>query len=193
MARITRPLLKAALSKMDDTPRNASKYAQTISILSNYAATELDWPPGPNPAKNFASYRPAREYEPWSAWMIDKLDTAPDSVQIAAQLILGTGQRPNAAIGMKHNQFTGRTMCVPDEKSQELFEAACPARLCDFIANLAPRGDDVIAKNLRRPVGYSAVEKAFRACRDTLGPKAKPQPARPAQAGDHRACGSGRE
>ncbi|MFG6677616.1 tyrosine-type recombinase/integrase [Sulfitobacter sp. 1A09044] len=174
MARITRPVLKAALAKMSDTPRKASKYAQTISILWNYASTELDWPLGPNPAKNLGSYKPAREYEPWPTWMIGKLDTAPENVQIAAQLILGTGQRPNATIGMKRDQFTGRTMFVLDEKSRELFETGCPIRLRDFIANLAPRGDHVIAKNLRQPVGYNAVEKAFRAWRDTLGPKAKP-------------------
>jgi integrase len=174
MSRITRPMLKAALAKMADTPRKASKYAQTISILWNYAATELDWPLGPNPAKNLASYKPKSPYEPWPAWMIGRLDTAPENVQIAVQLILGTGQRPGAAIGMKRDQFQGETMFVLDEKSDELFETGCPARLRDFIAGLTPRGDHVIAKNLRQPVGYNAVEKAFRAWRDTLGPKAKP-------------------
>jgi len=39
--------------------------------------------------------------------MISKLDTAPKTVQTAAVLILGTVQRPNAAIKMKRDQFRG--------------------------------------------------------------------------------------
>lgn len=174
MARTTRPALKAALARMADTPRKASKYAQVVSILWNYATTELDWPLGPNPAKKLASYKPAREYEPWPTWFVEKLHTAPMNVQIAAQLILGTGQRPNAAISMKRDQFHGDTMTVLDEKGGELFETYCPTRLRDFIAGLPPRGDHLIAKNLRQPVGYDAVEKAFRAWRGNLGDEAKP-------------------
>lgn len=174
MARTTRPALKAALAKMADTPRKASKYAQVVSILWNYATTELDWPLAPNPAKKLASYKPVREYEPWPAWLVEKLDTAPMNVQVAAHLILGTGQRPNAAISMKRDQFHGDTMTVLDEKGGELFETYCPTRLRDFIAGLPPRGVHLIAKNLRQPVGYNAVEKAFRAWRETLGDAARP-------------------
>lgn len=174
MTRTTRPALKAALAKMADQPRKASKYAQTVSILWNYATAELDWPLGPNPAKNLAAYKPVREYQPWPAWMVKALPTAPDNVQIAAHLILGTGQRPNAAIRMKHSQFHGDTMTVRDEKGGALFETHCPPRLRNFIATLPQLGEYLIAKNLRQPVGYSAVEKAFRAWRVTLGENAKP-------------------
>ncbi|MBO9430568.1 tyrosine-type recombinase/integrase [Sulfitobacter sp. R18_1] len=174
MARTTRPGLKAALAKMADQPRKASKYAQTISILWNYALSELDWPLGANPAKKLASYKPKTPYEPWPAWMVAKLDTAPDNVQTAAHLILGTGQRPNAAICMTHDQFKGETMFVLDEKGGELFETFCPKRLREFVSGLPRRGEYLLAKNLREPVGYSAIEKAFRAWRETLGPNAKP-------------------
>lgn len=174
MASTTRPALKGALAKMSDTPRKASKYAQTISILWNYATTELDWPLGPNPAKKLASYKPKTPYEPWPAWMVGKLDTAPENVQTAAQLILGTGQRPNAAICMTHDQFTGETMFVLDEKSGELFETFCPDRLREFVSGLTRQGEYLLAKNLREPIGYSSLEKAFRAWRETLGDAAKP-------------------
>ncbi|KUP90936.1 tyrosine-type recombinase/integrase [Tritonibacter horizontis] len=173
MAATTRPALKAALAKMANQPRKASKYAQTVSILWNYAETELDWPLGPNPAKKLAAYKPVREFEPWPAWLVDSLPTAPDSVQMAAHLILGTGQRPNAAIRMKHSQFHGDTMTVLDEKGDELFDTHCPPRLRQFIEARPPSGEYLIAKNLRQPIGYSAVEKAFRAWRLTLGDNAK--------------------
>ena len=65
-------------------------------------------------------------------------------------------------------------MIVHDEKTATLFETACPERLAEYIASRPKAGDYVIAKNLRQPVGYSAVEKLFRAWRADLGEQAKP-------------------
>ena len=174
MRDLTRKQMRAALSSLADTPRKASRYAQTISILWNYAAKELDWPLGPNPASGLAKYKPAREYEPWPDWMVAKLSSAPERVQIAAELIRGTGQRPSAAITMRRDQFAGEWMTVVDEKSDEMFPVYCPPRLRAFVDSLPKRGAHMLAKNLTEPVGYSSIEHAFRAWRDELGEKAKP-------------------
>ncbi|WP_353472353.1 tyrosine-type recombinase/integrase [Salipiger sp. H15] len=174
MRDLTRKQMRAALSNLAATPRKASRYAQTISILWNYAAKELDWPLGPNPASGLAKYKPAREYEPWPDWMIAKLNTAPERVQIAAELIRGTGQRPSAAITMRRDQFAGEWMTVVDEKSDEMFPVYCPDRLRVFVDGLPKRGAHMLAKNLTEPVGYSSIEHAFRTWRKDLGERAKP-------------------
>ncbi|KAE9631748.1 hypothetical protein GP644_05435 [Parasedimentitalea maritima] len=41
-------------------------------------------------------------------------------VQTASELILGIGQRPNAAIEMKRDQFRGDWMEVLDEKTMSI-------------------------------------------------------------------------
>jgi len=175
MRKTTRQAVRAAIGAMAaETPRKATKYAQTISLLWNYAETELDWPMGPNPAKKLGAHTPAREYEPWPDWMVAKLDSAPERVQITARLILGTGQRPNAAITMRHNQFQGEWMIVRDEKGKQELEVYCPDRLRAFIEALPRQGQYVLAKNLTEPMGYNAVERSFRTWRDSLGERAKP-------------------
>lgn len=174
MRQTTRQAVRAALGKLSDTPRKASRYAQTISLLWTYATRELDWPLGPNPAAGLAEYKAAREYAPWPDWMVRKLDTAPEAVRTAAHLILGTGQRPNAAITMRNDQFLGEGMVVRDEKGGQEFEVYCPARLRAYVESLPKRGAHVLAKNLTEPLGYDAVERQFRGWRATLGDRAKP-------------------
>lgn len=174
MGGTTRQAVRAALGKLADTPRKAARYAQTVSVLWNYATKELDWPLGPNPATGLAKYKPSREFEPWPAWMIAKLDDAPERVRTAARLILGTGQRPNAAITMRRDQFAGDWMTVTDEKGDQVLEVYCPPSLRDYISALPRTGAHVIAKNISEPVGYHGIEKAFRGWRDGLGERAKP-------------------
>ncbi|SDJ36937.1 tyrosine-type recombinase/integrase [Salipiger marinus] len=174
MRKTTRQGVRAAISTLSDTPRKASRYAQTVSLLWNYAATELDWPLGENPARRLARYKPAREFEPWPEWMVAKLDSAPESVKIAARLILGTGQRPNAAITMRRDQIDGEWMRVRDEKGDQWLEVYCPQSLRSFAAALPVRGAHFLAKNLREPLGYHAVERAFRIWRADLGDAARP-------------------
>ncbi|MFC4734079.1 tyrosine-type recombinase/integrase [Salipiger abyssi] len=174
MRKTTRQAVRAALENLAETPRKASRHAQTISLLWNYAATELDWPLGENPARRLARYKPAREIEPWPAWMVEKLDSAPENVRIAARLILGTGQRPNAAITMRRDQINGEWMRVRDEKGDKWLEVFCPKSLRDFTASLPIRGDHFLARNLREPLGYQGVERAFRAWRKGLGENAAP-------------------
>lgn len=174
MRKTTRPGLKAALAKLSDTPRKASRYAQTISLLWNYAARELDWPLGPNPAAGLGKHTPAKPYEPWPAWMLKALESASENVQIAAALIRYTGQRPSAAIAMRRDQIDGEWMVVRDEKGGQELDVYCPAPLRAFLAERPVRGAHLVAKNLREPVGYDGVEKAFRAWRGTLGDRAKP-------------------
>ncbi|RKT30339.1 phage integrase family protein [Roseovarius halotolerans] len=175
MRKTTRQAIRAAIGGIAaETPRKATKYAQTISLLWNYAETELDWPMGPNPAKKLGAHTPAREYEPWPDWMVAKLDTAPERVQITARLILGTGQRPNAAIMMRHDQFQGEWMIVRDEKGKQELEVYCPERLRTFIEALPCQGQYVLAKNLTEPLGYHSVERSFRTWRNSMGDRAKP-------------------
>ncbi|MEY8841293.1 tyrosine-type recombinase/integrase [Cribrihabitans sp. XS_ASV171] len=174
MRRTTRKAVRAAIGKLAETPRKASRYAQTISLLHNYATRELDWPLGQNPAAGLAKHKPAREFEPWPQWMVDKLPSAPETVETAAMLILGTGQRPNAAISMTKAAFSGEWMRVRDEKAGDEFDVFCPPLLREYIDRLPNRGRYILAKNLTEPLGYGAVEKQFRKWRESLGARAKP-------------------
>lgn len=174
MRRTTRQAVRTALETMSGTPRKASRYAQTISLLWNYAERELDWPMGPNPAKGLAAYKPAREMAPWPEWMLEKLTMAPENVRIAATLIRYTGQRPSAAIAMRHDQISGEWMTVRDEKGGKEFDVYCPARLREHLPTWPRRGEHILAKNSCEPVGYGGVEKAFRKWRETLGERASP-------------------
>ncbi|WP_199252605.1 site-specific integrase [Chachezhania sediminis] len=55
-----------------------------------------------------------------------------------------------------------------------IFRAYCPAQLRTFVEALPVKGAHILAKNLSEPLGYNAVEKAFRTWRTTLGPEASP-------------------
>ena len=173
MRQTRREHVRAALGKLADTPKKASRYAQTISLLWNYAQKELDWPLGENPAKGLAKHKPERPYEPWPEWMVKALDTAPERVRTAARLILGTGQRPGAAITMRRDAFDGEWMTVRDEKGDKDMVVYCPASLRQYVDSLPIGGAHVLPKNLTEPQGYYAIESAFRKWRDTLGDKAK--------------------
>ncbi len=174
MRRTSRQAVRAAHGKLSSTPRKADKHLQTISLLWNYAKTKLDWPLGENPASGIDHYGPQKEWQPWPEWMIDKLPASPLNVRTLAELILGTGQRPGAAVTMTREHFKGEWMDVLDEKSDEFFETYCPDRLREYIDALPHTGKHVLAKNLTQPLGYDAVEKQFRNWRKTLGDNARP-------------------
>jgi integrase len=169
----TRAAIRAAHDSMADKPRQADKHIQTIRMLWNYAKNKLDWPLGNNPAANIDLFGKQKEFEPWPAWMIEKLDSAPDRVRVAAELILGTGQRPSAAIMMTWSQFNGEWMDVTDEKGDETYTVYCPKPLRDFLAVVRKEGRFVLAKNLTEQVTYDGVASAFQKWRKTLGPEAK--------------------
>lgn len=174
MRQTTRQAVRAALDKLSATPRMATRYAQTISLLWNYARKELDWPLGPNPATGLAKHTPAREYLPWPDWMVTALETAPARVRTAARLIIGTGQRPRAAITMRRDQFHGDWMTVHDEKGGKEMVVYCPPSLRQYVDGLPVEGAHLIPKNLTEPQGYDAIAAAFGKWRATLGDKAKP-------------------
>lgn len=169
---MTKKALLDVHAKYADTPRKADWYVQVVSLLLNFAIRRLGWKIE-NVAQGIELYGKQREFEPWPTWMVKALDTAPEVVRSAAEMILGTGQRPNAAINMRRDQFDGEWMTVTDEKGGEVFEVYCPAPLRDYLAGLPVRGAHVISKNLTQPVGYNVVEKAFRAWREDLGDRAK--------------------
>lgn len=170
----TKQGLRTAHTRLAETPRKADKYVATIKLLWNYARAQLDWPLGPNPAEGINFFGKQREYEPWPEWMITKLTEAPEAVRTAAELILGTGQRPSAAVTMKHEDFDGEWMRVCDEKGNERFEVYCPPQLRSYVESLKKEGAHVLAKNLTEPLGYNIVEKRFRTWRKDLGEKAAP-------------------
>lgn len=170
---LTRQKLRKLHIKYAGTPRKADMLVQIVSILTNYARKHLDWPID-NPAEGMELHGQQREYEPWPDWMVNKLPDAPEMVRSAGELILGTGQRPSAAIAMRRDQFRGEWMTVTDEKGDDSYDIFCPVPLRRYLATLPKRGAYVIAKNLTAPVRYDAVEKAFRAWRTDLGEKATP-------------------
>lgn len=169
----TRQALRQIHDAMAGTPREADRMLQTVSLLWNYGKEQLDWPLGDNPTAGIQHYGRQREFEPWPEWMVERLADAPPNVRAAAELILGTGQRPSAAIGMRFDQFRGEWMQLTDEKMGEVFEVYCPPRLRTFVEAWPRRGQHVLAKNITTPLGYSAVEAEFRAWRAGLGTKAR--------------------
>lgn len=169
MRRTTRKAIRQAHSDLAEQTRKADKMLTIVSLLWNYAREKLDWPLGDNPAQGIERYGRQREYEPWPEWMIDHLPDAPETVRTAAEIILGTGQRPSAAIAMRHADFVGEWVTVRDEKRARSFDIYCPARLRDYIASLPKKGEYILARDLRTPVGYDAVERAFRTWRKGLG------------------------
>nr|WP_225612489.1 tyrosine-type recombinase/integrase [Paracoccus sp. PAR01] len=106
--------------------------------------------------------------------MVKALNDAPLVVRSAAELILGTGQRPAAAIAMRRDQFNGEWMTVTDEKGDETYEIFCPVVLRRYLDTLPVGGAHVLARNLTQPMRYDSVEKQFRAWRESLGDRAKP-------------------
>lgn len=169
----TRAGVRAIHSKLSETPREADKRIQVISLLWNFGAKKLDWPLGENPASGIEKFGRQREYEPWPEWMVKKLDTAPERVRTAAMLILGTGQRPNAAITMRHDQFDGEWMRVRDEKGKKDLEVYCPEDLRAYLDTLPKRGAHIIAKNPTEPLSYWSIASAFSAWRSRLDDSAK--------------------
>lgn len=170
---MTRAQVRAMHQKYSDTPRKADWYVQVVSLLLNFAAKTLDWPIV-NVAEGIELYGKQREFEPWPDWMVSRLAEAPENVRTVSELIFGTGQRPNAAILMRHDHFRGEWMDVQDEKGGERFEVYCPDELRAYISGLPKRGAFVLAKNLTEPLGYNSIEKKFRAWRRTLGDSAAP-------------------
>lgn len=174
MRKTERKMVKAALAQMQETPRKSSRFGQTISLLWNYALRELDWPLGVNPASGLGKHKPKKQYQPWPQWMVAALSDAPERVRLAAALIIGTGQRPGAAIAMRWDQFQGDWMTVVDDKADEELEVYCPQSLQAALATFERSGEHVLSKSLREPLGYDSVEKTFRAWRGTLGNRASP-------------------
>ena len=172
VASLTRQKLRDLHVKYAATPRKADALVQIVSILTNFARTQLDWKIE-NPAERLDLYGKQREYEPWPVWMVEKLNGAPEVVRSAAELILGTGQRPSAAVAMRRDAFQGDWMMVTDEKADDTYEIYCPQPLRDYLASLPVRGTHVIPKNLTEPLDYNAVGKVFRTWRKGLGEKAK--------------------
>lgn len=172
MRKTTAEQLYKMHTSMSKTPREADRVLQTVSRLWNYAKNNLFWPMPDNPATGIKHFGKQREFEPWPEWMVTALPTAPQSVQIAAAVILGTGQRPSAAISMRRDQFLGDYMIVKDEKGGKEMEVFCPPNLKRFIADLPKSGAHLLAKNLTQPLSYDAIEKQFRKWRKDLGNEA---------------------
>lgn len=169
MSSTTKSAIRKKHNAMSATPRAADWMLQAVSILWNYAKYKCDWPLGDNPTQGVDKFGSQREFLAWPDWMLDALAKAPDDVRIAGELIRGTGQRPTASIKMLRSAFKGEWVTVTDEKGDETFDIYCPARLRTLIESLEEGPRHVLAKSEKAPRSYDAVEKSFRAWRDTLG------------------------
>ncbi|MEQ6203536.1 tyrosine-type recombinase/integrase [Sulfitobacter sp. HNIBRBA2951] len=170
---ISRQELRAAHQSLADTPKKADRLLQTVSLLWNFAALQLDWPLSEKPAKGIKHFGKQREFEPWPQWVVAALDEAPFRVKVLANLILGTGQRPGAAVAMRRDQFKGEWMIVRDEKGKQELEVYCPQALRRFVEDMPIEGQHLLSKNLTEPMTYHAIEKDFSAWRLSLGRDAK--------------------
>ncbi len=65
-------------------------------------------------------------------------------------------------------------MRIHDEKNDEWLDVYCPPRLRAFLEELPSKGTYVLGKNLTEPLGYYAIENAFRRWREGMGERAKP-------------------
>ena len=174
MRRTTRQGVRAIHEALAGTPNKADKRITIISLLWNCGRHNLDWPLGDNPAANIEKFGAQTPYEPWPEWMVSKLDGAPVNVRTAAELILGSGQRPSAAINMRWDDFDGEWMTVFNQKAGARLTVYCPEDLRLYLSTLTKIGEHILAKNLTQVVGYDAIEKPFRAWRANLGLEAKP-------------------
>lgn len=169
----TRSAIRKKHNSMSATPRAADWMLQAVSILWNYAKEKLDWPLGDNPAHGVDKYGSRRAFLPWPDWLLEELVNAPNDVRIGAELIIGTGQRPSAAIKMLRSAFKGEWVTVVDEKGDATFDIYCPARLRSLVAQLESGPRHLLAKSDNAPRSYDALEKSFRAWRKTLSVRAK--------------------
>ncbi|WP_281969080.1 tyrosine-type recombinase/integrase [Roseovarius nanhaiticus] len=168
MSATTRQAIRKKHIAMAETPRAADWMLQSVSILWNFAKDQLDWPLGDNPTARVEKYGTQKEFRTWPDWMLDALDDAPQVVRIACGLILGTGQRPSAAIAMPRIAFHGEWVTVIDEKGDSSFPIYCPESLRSLIDGLESGSRHVLPKSDTSPLSYSSVEKAFRAWRENL-------------------------
>jgi len=174
VADLTRADLRSVHIALADTPRKADWRIQIVSVLWNYGRHKLDWPLGDNPAAGWDLYGVQNPFEPWPEWMVKALESAPERVRTAANLILGRGERPGAAMEARWDDFDGEWMMVRDEKEDESFPVFCPPSLSAYLATLTKSGAYVLARNLTEAATYSVIEKDFRKWRDTLGERARP-------------------
>lgn len=170
----TRQGVRAIHGALKATPRKADRIVGVMRMLWNYGRDELDWPLGENPAARIQPYGRQREYEPWPDWMLRAVDRCDDDgLRTAVKLILNTGQRPGAAIMMEWAHVLGDGyLSVLDEKRDERFEIFAHPALAEHLAGLGRGGDHILARNLREPLGYDAIEKRFRKWRAGIGAKA---------------------
>jgi integrase len=169
---VRRSEVEAIHEKYSDTPRMADHRLQVLRLLFSHAI-RLEWMTH-NPASGVELFGKQREYEPWPSWMVGMLWEAPEDVRHLAEVILWTGQRPNAAAEMQWSDINGDRMTILDEKRGERFEVHAPEGFLAFLATVPKAGAHIIAKSLRTPVGHQTLSRHFRAWRDGLGPTARP-------------------
>lgn len=170
---VRRSEVEAIHEKYSDTPRMADHRLQVLRLLFAHAI-RLEWMTH-NPASGVELFGTQRSYEPWPGWLVEQLiETAPEDVSILGEIILWTGQRPNAAAIMKWSDVTPERMTVLDEKRRERFDVHTPEGFWEFLQGLPRKGEHIIAKTLRSPVGHQTLSRHFREWRDGLGPPAAP-------------------
>lgn len=170
---------KHAIATRDALQRTWSKANERIAVLSALCnhAVDLEWIER-NPVVKIAKLQ-GGEYEPWPENMLQSYERFTDShdgldvARTIYELAIGTGQRLGDCIAMKWSDFDGEFMRVVQEKTDTKLEVYVPARLKAYLLALPRSGDHILAKNLRRPLSKSQVQKAVDKVREPIGAKAQ--------------------
>lgn len=168
--KMDRSQVRAIHGKYADTPRQADLNVQVIRRLINFAIKEMEWMDR-NPASGIELFGPQTSWKPWPEEAQKAYRNAcaslEDEIALTFYMLgVGTGQRPDDCCMMKWDQYDGEFIEVMQEKTGELLWVACPQELRGYLNQLPKRGDYILAKNLRHPLGYDAVYKRFSAARE---------------------------
>lgn len=114
--------------KHADTPRVADWYVQLLSMLCKlgirrgYMTT--------NPAEGIEKLGKSKSYDPWPAWMIEKiLEAGTPQERLAILLLLYTGQRRGDVAAMTWHDYDGTHIRVKQEKTGTSLFIKCHSRL----------------------------------------------------------------
>lgn len=161
----TRAEVRAAHEKYAATPRKADYIVQVMSVLFEHAI-RLEWITS-NPAKGIELFGAQREYEAWPDAARKAFVNACKSLEerdalTAYMLGVYTGQRPSDWCKMTWKHYDGEYIEVAQEKTKVRLAVYCPPPLIEYLDALPRKGDFILAKSLREPLGYDAAARAVR-------------------------------
>ncbi|WP_223641193.1 tyrosine-type recombinase/integrase [Rhodobacter sp. TJ_12] len=154
---------------MQETWSKANERVAVLSILMRHAV-DLEWIDR-NPIVDVEKLS-GGEYEPWPDDKLLAFEAACGALsveRIVYELAIGTGQRLGDCISMRWDDFDGEYMKVVQEKTSTKIEVYCPRRLQQFLETVPRRGDHILAKNAKQPMGKRQVQKKVEDVREAIG------------------------